>query len=240
MRIAYACAYTPLPLLGAAGCTPYRVLPTTDAADQAGLVIHDNICPHVKRVLDRVMAPDLPEIDGVVLVNSCDAMRRLSDAWRRVRPEDPVFLLDLPPTVSEISTRWFTTELERLRRSLSEWTGHEITDDAIEASIARSNALAVSLELLRVRLRAGTLPGGAAAMQRLYNEISVAPLVDGLTAAAKLLAEPEVPSSDGGVPVHLFVISLLLDHHLVDSDFMVSYELLVAELENGATAGTGG
>lgn len=90
MRLGYACAYTPLLLIEAAGAEPIRVIPVTDAPEQAGRLIHDNMCPHVKRVLDRAMAPDLPELDGVVWVNSCDAMRRLADAWRQARPEDPL------------------------------------------------------------------------------------------------------------------------------------------------------
>ena len=47
--IGFACAYTPLPLIAAAGFTPYRVLPLTEAPDRAGRLLHDNICPHVKR-----------------------------------------------------------------------------------------------------------------------------------------------------------------------------------------------
>ena len=43
--IGFACAYTPLPLIAAAGFTPYRVHPLTEAPDRAGRLLHDNICP---------------------------------------------------------------------------------------------------------------------------------------------------------------------------------------------------
>ena len=63
--IGFTCAYTPLPLIDAAGFTPFRILPDTDAQDQAGSILHDNMCPHVKRVLDRAMEKDLPDLAGV-------------------------------------------------------------------------------------------------------------------------------------------------------------------------------
>lgn len=96
-RVGYCCSYTPLALIDAAGFTPFRILPGGPAPEKAGSILHDNLCPHVKRVLDRAIAGDLPALDGVVFVNSCDPMRRLCDAWARVRPHDPVLLLDLPP-----------------------------------------------------------------------------------------------------------------------------------------------
>ena len=71
-RIGFTCSYTPLALIDAAGFTPYRILPVGESPDRAGEVLHDNLCPHVKRVLDRVLYNDVPELEGVILLNSCD------------------------------------------------------------------------------------------------------------------------------------------------------------------------
>jgi benzoyl-CoA reductase/2-hydroxyglutaryl-CoA dehydratase subunit BcrC/BadD/HgdB len=98
-KLGFTCAYTPLSILDAAAFIPFRVLPVSDSPDQAGHLLHDNLCPHVKRVLNRALANDLPEdFAGMVFMNSCDAMRRLADAWMEVRPDDRVILLDLPTT----------------------------------------------------------------------------------------------------------------------------------------------
>ena len=51
--IGFTCAYTPLALIEAAGYVPFRVLPMGEPPDQAGSLLHDNLCPHVKRILDR-------------------------------------------------------------------------------------------------------------------------------------------------------------------------------------------
>ncbi len=206
MNIGYACAYTPLPLIEAAGGVPHRVLPVTEADDQAGRVIHDNMCPHVKRILDRAMAPDLPALDGVVLLNSCDAMRRLADAWRQVRPEDRVALLDLPFTRDAAAIQFFATELARLATTLADWAGTPLSSDALGEALARYDQLADRLERLHAHQRDGTLPGSAPALQRLMNEISQQPVQPSLAACDALLSEaaataaPDAP----GVPVYLF------------------------------------
>ena len=44
-KIGFTCAYTPVPLIEAAGFSPYRVFPETKAPDQAGHLLHDNLCP---------------------------------------------------------------------------------------------------------------------------------------------------------------------------------------------------
>ena len=62
--VGFACAYTPLPLIRAAGFAPYRILPNVDCPDQAGHLLHDNLCPHVKRVLDRAMSGSDPRFEG--------------------------------------------------------------------------------------------------------------------------------------------------------------------------------
>ena len=106
-KIGYACAYTPLVLIHAADYTPYRILPMSECPDQAGQLLHDNLCPHVKRILDRAISNDLPELCGGVFINSCDAMRRLRDAWQRVRPADKIILLDLPAIADDAAIAFF-------------------------------------------------------------------------------------------------------------------------------------
>ncbi len=204
-KIGYACAYTPLVLIDAAGYTPYRILPMSTCPDQAGQLLHDNLCPHVKRILDRAISEDLPELAGFVFINSCDAMRRLSDAWRQVRPADNIILLDLPAIADEAALSFFAGELTRLSETLSEWNGRHITHSDIESSIARYNQLPPLFDRLRERLRQGKLSGGSTRMQTLYNEAMTAPFEESMTRLQQALAEPRSkdPASDG-IPVFLF------------------------------------
>ncbi len=203
--VGFACAYTPLPVIDAAGLVPFRVLPVGDAPDQAGSLLHDNLCPHVKRVLDRAMADDLPDLLGVVLMNSCDAMRRLVDAWAAARPADRAVLVDLPADRSDASEAYFRGELVRLAKTLSAWSGRSVTDDDVRCSIDRYNELAQGLARLDRCAADGTLRGGRPALQALLNRSVTRPLDESLAELGRLEPEGEPPASaDPHVPVFLF------------------------------------
>lgn len=73
--IGYARSHTPLSLLYAANYHPHRRRPLTECQDRAELHPHDNLCPHVKRILDRAMGDDLSEHKGRIFMNCCDATR---------------------------------------------------------------------------------------------------------------------------------------------------------------------
>jgi benzoyl-CoA reductase/2-hydroxyglutaryl-CoA dehydratase subunit BcrC/BadD/HgdB len=201
--VGYTCTYTPLALIDAAGLAPYRVLPLEAPPDQAGRMLHDNLCPHVKRVLDRALAGDLPPLGGMVFVNSCDAMRRLADAWMQARPDDPVFVLDLPTTTDAAAAAFFAAELERLAGWLGEIAGAADVAAALPNSMACFNRLCAALTARRNHAVAAMSPTGLADLQVLYNRASTQTLEDSL---AMLADAPEMPDDDAapGVPVYLF------------------------------------
>jgi benzoyl-CoA reductase/2-hydroxyglutaryl-CoA dehydratase subunit BcrC/BadD/HgdB len=236
-NLGYACAYTPLVLIDAAGYTPYRILPMSACPDQAGQLLHDNLCPHVKRILDRAISNDLPELCGGVFINSCDAMRRLRDAWERVRPADKIILLDLPAIADDAAIAFFAAELARLTQALAEWSGRSITNSDIESSIERYNQLHQIFARLRKRLHRGQLSGGSARMQTLYNEAMTAPFQKSMVSLQQTLAESDakIPESNP-IPVFLFG-NVLADPEalmlfescgarIVDDDFCTGSRLL--------------
>ncbi len=203
-RIGFTCAYTPLPLIRAAGYIPYRVLPLGESPDQAGQLLHDNICPHIKHVLNRAMSKDLPELSGMIFMNSCDAMRRLSDAWKIVRPEDNVFLIELPSVNNKAAISFLANEFSRLYQGI---TGEKISvsNDNIWKSISLYNTLADCLSNLREQVRSNGLKGGSATLQEIYNLASTAPAEDAIDASKNLLANTVSPDTDENkVPIYLF------------------------------------
>jgi benzoyl-CoA reductase/2-hydroxyglutaryl-CoA dehydratase subunit BcrC/BadD/HgdB len=204
-KIGYACAYAPLVLIDAAGYSPYRILPMSACPDQAGQLLHDNLCPHVKRILDRAIGKDLPDLAGVVFINSCDAMRRVCDAWRHVRPDENIILLDLPAVCDDAAVAFFAKELARLMEALSEWSGRTISNSDVQAGIERYNNLSDIFARLRKQLRQGKLAGGSTAMQTLYNAAMTASFEKSVARLQQALAEPESKESESdGIPVFLF------------------------------------
>jgi len=153
-------------MIHAAGLAPYRILPVSEAPEEAGAWLHDNLCPHVKRILDRALAHDLPELEGVVLMASCDAMRRLADAWQAARPEARVVVLDLPVADDPRSVAYLASELERLRGELERWSGRPLADDDIRSAARRLLKLAAALDRVATRAAQGTLRAAGARSRR--------------------------------------------------------------------------
>ncbi len=203
--VGFTCAYTPLALIDAAGYAPFRILPMGDAPDRAGQVLHDNLCPHVKRVLDRALDNDLPELAGVVLLNSCDAMRRLADAWPRVRPNDRLIFIDLPFTSDDAAVTYFSGELSRLADTLFAWNGKSVSQEAMAHGVAQYNRMAVLFDGLRQRLRTGAMTCGAARVQSLYNTAVTRPFTETMAMLNDLeeCSASQGPAQDG-VPVFVF------------------------------------
>jgi len=235
-HIGFACSYVPLAVIDAAGYVPWRVLPMSECPDQAGQLLHDNLCPHVKRIIDRALADDLPQLEGMVFINSCDAMRRMADAWQQIRPHDKTIILDLPSTQEPASVAFFAQEVRRLAETLAGWCGRPLSVEAIRESVQRYAKLARLLAQIHERLRDGTLDGGPNRMQILYNQASTEPVETSISRMQALLALPvKARQADQGVPVFLFgnvlpdpeVFTLFEDcgAFIVDDDFCTGARL---------------
>jgi benzoyl-CoA reductase/2-hydroxyglutaryl-CoA dehydratase subunit BcrC/BadD/HgdB len=202
--IGFACAYTPLSMIHAAGFTPYRVLPQDDCPDQAGLLLHDNMCPHVKGILDRAMSGRLPELHGMVFMNSCDAMRRLYDAWKTARPDIRSVLIDLPMTVNDRAVDLFCDELRFFYGVLESWGGDSADEDRIRSSNDIYNDLAGQFSSIRDRMKKGEWDMGSADLQDVYNRASCEPPEIILNDLKKLNGDMTRSAQHDRVPVFLF------------------------------------
>ncbi len=209
-KVGFFCAYTPLPLLAAAGFTPHRLLPVGEWPEEAGTLLHENLCPHVKRALDRAVAGDIPDLAGTVVVQSCDAMRRLEDAWRVARPDDRLADLDLPIAAGERSVAWMASELERLAEELVEWGGEPVTQDALRRSTELYAELSGALaQLTRVTVKK-RLQGGWARLQEIHNRSVCVPVEEALAEVAEHIVEAEEATLSAAPGVPLFVVGNVL------------------------------
>lgn len=203
-RVGFACAYTPIALVRAAGFQPFRVLPLGEAPDLAGSLLHDNLCPHVKRLLDRALSGDLPPMAGMVFMNSCDAMRRLADAWRLARPNDRVWTVDLPTTSDPLAVTFFAGELTRLAAELSAWGGKPVTEATLAEAAGEYCRLAQGVRRVARRAATGQLAGGRSTLQALVNAAVTEPPEEVAAEVARIEATPERVPPAGAVPVYLF------------------------------------
>jgi benzoyl-CoA reductase/2-hydroxyglutaryl-CoA dehydratase subunit BcrC/BadD/HgdB len=125
----------------AAGFVPRRIMPQTRPTE-ADAHIHANTCHYVKALLAAALAGETPRLEGFIVTNSCDGMRRLYDVWREYVPGVPAFFLDIPKKRDTDAIALFASELRRLAEALRrELPNAGITDERLENSIRTCNAI---------------------------------------------------------------------------------------------------
>ncbi len=136
-KIGWFCSYTPLELLLATGATPTRITGHSDPVQTD--YMHTNLCQYVRSCIDAAASNKLGDLEGVVFVNSCDAMRRLNDVWNRFVPAKFSYLIDLPAGQGPIDVDYFQGELEKLKAALEKHFKIQITDQLLKQSATTYN-----------------------------------------------------------------------------------------------------
>ncbi|MFW9972414.1 MAG: 2-hydroxyacyl-CoA dehydratase subunit D [Candidatus Odinarchaeota archaeon] len=134
-QMGWVCSYTPLELIYAAGFLPYRIVGHSNPIENADSYIHPNYCQFVKSSIDVAVEGGYDFLEGVIFVNSCDAMRRLHDIWKRYIPSKFIYLLDIPMGSSSLGLKYIKDEFKKLKTALEKYTARIITDEILEDSI---------------------------------------------------------------------------------------------------------
>jgi len=160
-RIGWLCSYTPEELIMAAGFTPVRLSSSERPAAGAEAYLSPNLCPYVRSIINKAVSGSYADLRGVFFALSCDAMRRLADAWELFAGGRFMFRLDVPRRVDEFAERFFSEQLEGMVSALESEAGRRISDDDIFNAIETLNEnRRLVRRLSRLRAAAGTLLNG--------------------------------------------------------------------------------
>ncbi|NVM17416.1 MAG: 2-hydroxyacyl-CoA dehydratase [Candidatus Lokiarchaeota archaeon] len=129
------CSYTPLELIYAGDFLPYRIIGHSEPPQNADSYIHPNFCQFVKSTIDVAIDGGYDFLEGVVFVNSCDAMRRLHDVWKRYVPTKFVHILDIPMGELSIGANYLKEEFNKLKIALEKHVSITISDKDIKGAI---------------------------------------------------------------------------------------------------------
>jgi benzoyl-CoA reductase/2-hydroxyglutaryl-CoA dehydratase subunit BcrC/BadD/HgdB len=227
-KIGFNCTYVPVPIIEAAGFSPFRVFPETNSQEQSGHMLHDNLCPHVKKVLDRALDNDLPDLEGMVFINSCDSMRRLADAWQETRPLDRIIFLDLPSSNTKASVTFLAGEYNRLFKTLCKWNQVDVSLENLKKKIDIWNDLSQILGNFEEVMGHKFYPGLVSQYQEIINFASMHGVKNAFL-KAKEVNLVNLDPQKGGAPIFIFgnllfdpkVFSLFenWNMHVVGSDF---------------------
>lgn len=140
--VGYFCSAMPVEIITAAGLLPFRARATgsqgTDLSDSCFSSIN---CSFPRHAFDLALGGDYDFLDGLVLFNSCDHIRRLYDHWIRRMSTPFVRILSLPRKDEAPQVEWFREELSLLREQMQEHFRVEITDGRLREAIALHNSL---------------------------------------------------------------------------------------------------
>ena len=74
-------------------------------------------------------------LDGVIFVNSCDAMRRLHDVWKRYVPTKFIHILDIPMGNLSLGSKYLENEFLKLKIELEKHITSPIKEEDIKYAI---------------------------------------------------------------------------------------------------------
>ena len=126
-------------LIYAAGFLPYRIIGHSEPPQNADSYIHPNFCQFVKSTIDVAINGGYDFLDGVVFVNSCDAMRRLHDVWKRYIPTKFIHILDIPMGNLSMGANYLKEEFNKLKIALEKHFSITISDEDIKKAIVIFN-----------------------------------------------------------------------------------------------------
>ena len=132
--VGWLCSYVPEEIIHAAGFQPMRIRGEGDPIRKADGLLHNNMCPFVRSVMDDAVEGRLGHLSGMVFANSCDAMRRLYDAWSVFLEKETIFYLDPPKSTDDLSVAYYAEQLGGFAEALNRYGPKEVN----AASLARS------------------------------------------------------------------------------------------------------
>ncbi len=136
--IGYFPVYFPEEIVHAAGLRPHALLGggSTTEVRLADARIGSFVCSICRSTTELGLNGTMRPMRGFFVQPICDVAKHMAGIWGRNFPQQPSQLLALPQNAnSAAAVRYIYDEYQRLRSVVVEWTGREITDEAVRASI---------------------------------------------------------------------------------------------------------
>lgn len=181
--IGYFCSYVPEELIHAAGFIPYRMRAVDSSGTARGDAYFSALnCTFVRRCFSKVLDGDFSFLDGVVVNNGCDHVRRVHDNWRYADvPPAFRYMFVTPHVVNDTGLERFRQELLKFRSALEENFGVAITDDALRESIVLYNRKRELLDEIYSTRRERILPVRGSELLNLALSVTMMPVESAIT-----------------------------------------------------------
>jgi len=120
------------------GLTPLRLMPPPGAII-ADSLLDTNFCPYIKANLSHAYAGDYSFLDGLVLANTCDGMRRLFDGWKKFARTPFRHLFDLPRLTTAVSKEFYRRNVLKLIAHMEDFFSLKMEEQKLSEAIRLTN-----------------------------------------------------------------------------------------------------
>ncbi len=136
----YFCSAMPVEMITAAGLFPFRVRATGSTGTELSDSYFSSInCSFPRHAFNMALNGDFDFLDGLVVFNSCDHVRRAYDHWVHQLKTPFVQILSLPKKTEAPQIEWFTDELRIFKERMQDFYRVEITDEKLQEAITQHN-----------------------------------------------------------------------------------------------------
>lgn len=134
--LGYFCTYAPEEIMYAAGILPVRVLGGHEPQALTEPHIFGMFCPFCRDCLAQGLKGSFNYLDGIMLAQSCIHLRQSFTSWRIHIPVSYQYYLPFPHGVQNPPAyKYLTSELRAFQKSIEDWTGQKISNEALDQSI---------------------------------------------------------------------------------------------------------
>jgi len=174
--VGFFCSTVPEEVFTAAGLTGFRMRGTGSTNTELSDACFSNInCSFPRHAMNLALEGKYDFLDGLVVINSCDHVRRIYDNWTRQLDTPFVTVMSLPRKVGPPQIEWYRDEINLLREKLREHFKVDISDQALRDAITLHNEI-------------------RALQKKLYTlRASDAPPINGMEALAVMVAGTAMP-----------------------------------------------
>ncbi|MBF8264732.1 MAG: Benzoyl-CoA reductase [Dehalococcoidia bacterium] len=134
--LGYFCTYVPEEIIYAAGVLPLRVLGSHEPQDVTERYMGSMYCPFARDVLAQGLKGKYDYLDGVAIATPCVHMRVAYSSWENHVPTPYKYYLNMPGKVQSPEAKpYLAAELALFKKSLEEWIGKPIGNEALDKAI---------------------------------------------------------------------------------------------------------
>lgn len=144
--VGYTCSFMPVEPFHAAGILPIRLR----GINAGGMDISDAyfgpfVCSFPKALLQLAGSGKYDFLDGAVISNGCDTLRRLDDCWRKLGEDIQgtipswFYYFDVPHKPDGHAFEWYANQVRKLISAIEKQFDVSITDEKLKNAISVQN-----------------------------------------------------------------------------------------------------